>query len=161
MSEHRPQTLMDNRVQSFLDPRLPDRFWSKCIPEPNSGCWLWFGANNGVGYGHVWSGKKRRYAHRLAYETLIEKIPTGLDLDHLCRVRCCCNPAHLQPVSRKENARRGECGLVSGEQQRAKTHCKHGHPFTDENTYRVGGRRQCRACKRLGARRDRLRRRST
>jgi len=40
-------------MAQFLDPRLPDRFWSKCIPEPNSGCWLWFGANNGVGYGIV------------------------------------------------------------------------------------------------------------
>ncbi len=131
---------------NFLDPRLPDRFWDKVIPEPNSGCWLWI-ASTSFGYGAFGMGRNVVWrSHRLAYSALVGPIPDGLDLDHLCRTRSCCNPAHLEPVTRGENVRRGL------KFNRA-SHCPKGHEFTAENTnhsrdpdgYLV---RQCRECNR-------------
>lgn len=75
--------------------------------EPNSGCWLWAGADNGGGYGKF----RGKYAHRVSYEMRNGAIPEGLHLDHLCRVPCCVNPDHLEPVTNQENARRGEAGF--------------------------------------------------
>lgn len=73
-----------------------------------SGCWLWTGARNDSGYGRVGIGGSRTGAvHRVAYELLIGPVPAALDLDHLCRVRHCFNPKHLEPVTRSENLRRG------------------------------------------------------
>lgn len=75
------------------------------------GCWLWTGAKNWTGYGQRSvrvDGKVRTArAHRMAYELLVGPIPEGLTIDHLCRVRHCVNPDHLEPVTMKENARRG------------------------------------------------------
>lgn len=79
--------------------------------EPNSGCWLWAGADNGAGYGTMTLGHaKRAYAHRISFEIHRGPVPDGMHLDHLCRVRCCVNPDHLDPVSNAENARRGKAG---------------------------------------------------
>lgn len=110
------------------------------------GCWLWQGAQNGHGYGALNVAGKQRGAHRVVYELLRGPIPTGLTLDHLCRRRHCVNPDHLEPVTIKENLRRG-----NGSTGRCfrKTRCKRGHAFTDENTYRPKrGGRICRACRR-------------
>ncbi len=92
-------------------------------------------------------------AHRFAYELLVGPIPDGLVIDHLCRVRHCVNPAHMEPVTRWENTLRG--GSFSAVAAR-QTHCVNGHPFDEENTHvdRRGFRR-CRACNR-----ERLRRRA-
>src|SRR4051812_35687163 len=85
--------------------------YNKIFPEPMSGCWLWTGALNYNGYGtYSWAEEDGRHtylAHRLVY--IIERgpIPDGLQLDHLCRLRCCVNPDHLEPVTSGENARRG------------------------------------------------------
>lgn len=68
-----------------------------------AGCWPWLGAIAPSGYGRVHS----RWAHRLSYEFLVGPIPAGLDIDHLCRNRLCVNPAHLEPVTRLVNVRRG------------------------------------------------------
>lgn len=70
------------------------------------GCWLWTGTRNRGGYGDFRMPEGPRRAHRLAYENLVGPIPEGLELDHLCRVRNCVNPQHLEPVTRSENARR-------------------------------------------------------
>jgi hypothetical protein len=114
-------------------------------PEPNSGCWLWVGADNGWGYGSFNRDRRRYAVHRLMYEAARGPIPPGLEIDHLCRVRSCANPAHMEPVTRRENQLRGR-GFVASEARQ--THCLHGHAFTDDNTYlrrdRLG--RQCRAC---------------
>lgn len=86
-------------------------------------------------------------AHRFAYEDIVGPILEGLTIDHLCRVRHCVNPAHLEPVTHLENVRRGNGGL----NQLAKTHCPKGHPYDEENTYRLPSRpsgRYCRACRR-------------
>lgn len=117
------------------------RFWRHVSPEPNSGCWLWTGASRN-GYGSFHDGIRNVAAHRYSYTLAQGEVPEGLVLDHLCRVRCCVNPKHLEPVTLAENTRRGV------NWQKAKTHCKRGHAFTCENTrYERNGARRCRACK--------------
>ena len=113
--------------------RLP--FWD--LVERTETCWIWLGAKTKGGYGHTVATT----AHRRAYEELVGPIPEGLDLDHLCRVRACVNPAHLEPVTRKVNVNRGE--------KANRTHCPKGHPYDALNTYyRTSGARVCRACQR-------------
>jgi hypothetical protein len=138
---------------------------SDYIPVPESGCWIWLGSLNTNGYGDVSPCKategRSRLAHRLSYEQANGPIPDGLELDHLCRVRCCINPDHLEPVVKQVNILRGE-GL--GARSARKTHCVHGHPLSGSNlkirTQRTNGRihRDCLACDRIPRRR---RRRST
>lgn len=114
------------------------------IPEhrPELGpCWIWTGYCSKKGYGAMPVDGRARGTHRLAYELLVGPIPDGLQIDHLCRVPACCNPAHLEAVTSRENTVRGVShnGL--------KTHCKHGHPFDAANTYVTRrGKRWCRAC---------------
>lgn len=128
-----------HQAGNFGDPRLPDRFWSKVIPEPNSGCWLWIGAACPKGYGTAKSDGRTVKVHRLAYTTLVCAVPDGLHLDHLCRTRCCVNPAHLEAVSPLENQRRGLRGDLT-------THCPKGHPYSGRNLMRNHRSRLCRAC---------------
>lgn len=119
-----------------------------------SGCWLWTRGVNQAGYGYHsvptgHQGSRTIGAHRYVYEALVGPIPDGLVLDHLCRVRHCVNPAHLEPVTNAENIRRGETGLALANAKRALTHCKRGHEFTPENTqWRQGRWRVCRTCAR-------------
>lgn len=82
---------------------LPEFVLRRIEPEPMSGCWLWVGAS-GEGYGLVRLSNPRRQqgAHRYVYEQLVGPITQPL-LDHVCRVRCCVNPAHLRPVTAAEN----------------------------------------------------------
>ena len=77
------------------------------IVDPDTGCWNWSRAMNRGGYGKIRSNKRDMPAHRWVYEQLIGPIPEGLTLDHLCRNRRCVNPAHLEPVTIRENTRRG------------------------------------------------------
>lgn len=140
-------------VVNFDDPRLPPRFWDKVAPCPMSGCWLWTAYIDPRGYGRIRmvtnKGKASRPAHRVAYEALVGSIPEGLGLDHLCRTRCCVNPAHLEPVTNAENTRRGEAGINNA----VKTHCPRGHAYEGDNLFflanqfRGGKSRACRACK--------------
>jgi hypothetical protein len=125
---------------------LADRLWSKVVITP--GCWLFTGAKV-TGYGVLSrgpAGAGRIQAHRAAWELLVGPIPEGLQIDHLCRVRNCVNPDHLEPVTPRENFLRGEG--VSGKNAR-KTHCPQGHPYDEQNTYRTPtGGRQCLTCRR-------------
>lgn len=123
-----------------------ERFWSKVDKNGPNGCWLWLGAPTRGGYAQFQVGYKNHRVHRYAYEQLVGPIPDGFQLDHLCRVRNCVNPAHLEPVTQAENIRRGysEAGLNA-----RKTHCKRGHEFTEANTIRRSdGGRACRECQR-------------
>ena len=125
------------------DPRLPERFWAKVEPEPNTGCWLWTASLSSGGYGQfmIRPSPKPERAHRLAYETLVGPIPEGLELDHLCRVRSCCNPSHLEAVTHRENVLRGTSPYASAAR---KTHCDHGHPL--DSTRWKGRKRTIRCC---------------
>ena len=118
---------------------LPRRFLAKCRITP-SGCWSWTGAVAGGGYAYFYLDGRMRRAHRVAWEAAVGPIPEGMDLDHLCRVRRCVNPLHLEPVTRSENNRRGLS-------TRCTDTCRSGHPadwYVDPR-----GRRECRVCKRL------------
>lgn len=106
-------------------------------------CWLWTGYKQKSGYGQFTINGKSYKAHRLVYSLLVGEIPKGKQLDHLCRVRNCVNPEHLEPVTQAENIRRGESPwAVNGR----KTHCYKGHEFTEDNIYIKGGYRLCKIC---------------
>lgn len=124
-----------------------DALHARAIPEPNSGCLLWLGAVNQFGYGRTLFQGSRTVAHRASYILACGPVPDGLELDHLCRVRSCINPLHLEPVTKLENGRRGVAGEKSGAQQRSKTHCPQGHPYAGANLFiRARGHRECRVC---------------
>lgn len=137
--------------QRAKDPLL--RFWPKV--KVQGGCAVWTGRLN-YGYGQFRVKGRKVRVHRFAYETFVGPIPEGLELDHLCRNRACVGVLpggtvlnHLEPVTRLVNVRRGIAGAVNGARQRAKTHCKRGHPFDEANTYVDShGWRYCRACDR-------------
>lgn len=87
-----------------------ERVMARVRVDETSGCWIFTGAISTSGYGRVGLGARSEglaQAHRVTYEHLVGPIPEGLDIDHLCRVRACVNPAHLEPVTRRENCRRG------------------------------------------------------
>ena len=75
-------------------------------------CWLWTSPLDRDGYGHIQIGRKMCRAHRVAYEWLVGPIPEGLTIDHLCSVRNCVNPSHLEPVTAAENALRAQRGAA-------------------------------------------------
>jgi len=88
-------------------PSIAAYFWSKVsIPETQADCWSWAGSVNEKGYGRFWDGRSSqwRMAHRVAYEFLKGDIPDGQMIRHLCHNRLCCNPAHLEPGTAKDNA---------------------------------------------------------
>lgn len=124
-------------------------------------CWPWPGRPNSSGYGSVsWRVNGRTTsttAHRAVYEALIEPIPGGLQIDHLCRNTMCVNPAHMEVVTGRVNILRG--GGVGAENAR-RIECRRGHPFDETNTLVSAGRRVCRECKRESDRRFKARRKA-
>ena len=130
---------------------IVERLAARTVVDPATGCHLWTGPLTHNGYARP-SGvdrTKRVMAHRLAWEIANGPIPAGLTIDHLCRVRHCINPDHLEAVTIQENLRRGLGTL--GRANAAKTHCPVGHEYTPENTYTAtnwagGISRGCRRC---------------
>lgn len=131
----------------FIGLTIVDRIFG-LVGDVIDDCWLFEGSRT-RGYGKIRRFRgSMAYAHRVMYEELVEDIPEGLVLDHLCRVPNCVNPDHLEPVTQLENITRGLGTAPALEALRNKTHCKHGHEYTEENTYRhpQTGARNCKAC---------------
>lgn len=113
-----------------------------------SGCWIWTAYLDECGYGRFSFYGKQTGAHRAAYRLYVGEITKGKEIDHLCRVRNCVNPSHLELVTRSENCSRGAAAGTFGKKNKIKTHCPQGHPYDEENTYFApNGWRQCNICR--------------
>lgn len=124
---------------------IPQRLLNKVEFEPTTGCWLWIGHIMKNGYGQAWWDGKVTSAHRAMYQADREvSLDRATVVDHLCRTPRCVNPFHLQAVTNHENLMRG----IPGEWSR-RTHCKNGHPWTPETTYKNPGNRSrvCTICR--------------
>lgn len=146
MSEYRGFTAETGRAAHAKrrpDPPLIERFWAK-VDRTGDGCWLWLAHIGPAGYGAFNYGGRMGLAHRFAYEIMVAPIPDGLTIDHLCRVRACVNPAHLEAVTMGENVLRGTGPSAVHARQ---THCAHGHEFTPQNTMRRSDKPNCRVCR--------------
>ena len=135
-----------------------DDFYSRLSLNTDSGCLIYSGETC-LGYGRFTHNGRRYQAHRFAYELARGPIPSGLVIDHLCRVKACCNPDHLDAVTQRTNVLRG---FTVPAKHAAKTHCPHGHPYDQENTITIKRnghhKRICRKCKNAA---ERLRRSGT
>jgi hypothetical protein len=119
---------------------VSDRLWLSVFKTSDYGCWVWTGRKQREGYGRIVVNGITTGVHRVAYEMAKGPIPDGMTIDHLCRNKACVNPAHMEVVSFGENSRR---------QMLSRTTCKHGHPWSFDNTrFDKRGRRCCRACAR-------------
>jgi hypothetical protein len=126
---------------------LSFRFWQKVDWGYPDTCWLWKGHITKQGYVRIRipgaKTDKRTFAHRLMYERWIGPIPKGKVIDHLCRVRHCLNPWHLEAVTDRENILRG---VGASAVNVKKTHCALGHEFSPGNTRMYGNERVCIEC---------------
>jgi hypothetical protein len=126
-----------------------NQYSARISPEPNSGCWLWTGQVNQYGYGRIrFPDGRTKVAHRVSFESEHGDVPEPMQLDHLCRVRCCVNPDHLEIVTRLENVRRAVAHRRGNDLSR----CASGHELTGDNRQlRKDGKRKkvvCRECAR-------------
>lgn len=119
-------------------------------------CWVFTGAKTAAGYGAVGLGGRVAgigLVHRIVYAHLVGPIPEGMQIDHLCRNRACCNPDHLEAVLPLVNVRRG---ISPANHARIRhTHCRRGHEFTPENTVTTKRQRYCKTCRSESERRRR------
>jgi len=139
-------------IQPSLLSRTPEQAMAALLGSISpDGCWLAKDSriDPSTGYAAMSAkGYRTRLAHRLSYEIHVGSIPAGLQLDHLCRVRHCFNPAHLEPVTSRENIMRSPIAVAAIHAR--KTHCVHGHALDEANTYRSPTTprvRVCRACR--------------
>jgi hypothetical protein len=143
-------------AMNWGDPRLPDSFWKRCIPEPNTGCWLMLGREVLGGYTQYKHEGRFWLSHRLAFVAAGGELPDfdptrrkrDAELDHRCHVPCCVAPHHLELVPQKINIVRGlgVSGLAARNER-----CAKGHPYSEANvktTARGDGRIQnrCLTC---------------
>jgi hypothetical protein len=130
------------------DRALLERLFSRTIRGPG-GCWLWTGGkSDGYAMARVTYRGRSLRLHRIVYEQLVGPVSPGLEIDHLCRVRCCLNPEHMEPVAKRVNVLRGEgaCAVHA-----RKVTCLRGHSLSGENLYiEPGGGRRCIACREAG-----------
>lgn len=138
-------------------PQLPIARLKKLVAVDSNGCWIWQGVTTPKGYGlFTWRAYGRRTwsAHTAAWTLVRGPVPDGLELDHLCRVRRCVNPDHLEPVTHAENVRRAAEALRSARGGR----CVRGHNVAEVGVYTTrSGRRVCQECRREHRRTHRAR----
>lgn len=136
---------------------LEERIWSKIQAGDPGDCWPWTG-HKVQGYGRIKIQGKSKLAHRIVYENEVGAIPAGMEIDHTCHNntdcidnatcphKACCNPSHLEAVTHKVNNQRGN----NGRHNAIKTHCRHDHEYTEENTQIImakgGPERRCKTC---------------
>ncbi|QOC55983.1 HNH endonuclease [Gordonia phage Matteo] len=136
-------TDLPERIRSRIDfdgpvPQSPSR-------PVEGGCWLWTGGTFPAGYGSVWIDGQNRLLHQVVFElTVGRRSDRSQFIDHICRVRRCCNPAHLELVTPLGN-------MLSAQRET----CSRGHEFTSENTSHPRGKPTQRRCKACAAQRQR------
>ena len=103
------------------------RFWRKV--DKSGDCWLWLPPPGNHGYGQMGAAGTVMLAHRISYLLHHTEIPDGLTIDHLCHVKTCVRPDHLEAVTSSDNVKRAHRdGLYSYDPEC----CPHGHPRTPE-----------------------------
>jgi len=127
--------------QGEVKPEAVAAFLERVVRDSETDCWRWTGPRMRSGYGTFCFRGYQTTAHRAAWLLLCGPIPSHLHVDHLCRVRDCVNPAHLEPVTQAENTRRAKALI---------THCPRGHAFDSivRNGRKRGVCRSCRTCRR-------------
>lgn len=130
------------------------RFWNRTVVT-ETGCWEWQGTRNEHGYGGVSVNGRWRKAHQVSWELTHGPIPHGMELLHSCDNPPCVNPDHLSLGTHRDNMHdmsvKGRAhGSLPGRPRNERTHCPHGHEYTEENSYYETGTgyRRCRKCSR-------------
>lgn len=149
-----PVHYMKERKMPGKTPKpLKEKILDGCIPEPNSGCWLWLKSTRYFGYGSVGIGsmtdgtRASVPAHRASFEAFVRPIRPGEVIRHKCDVPSCVNPDHLLAGTHADNV--ADKMLRGRHHYTKRTHCKNGHPFSSENTRkRTDGGRRCLTCER-------------
>ncbi|MCI3277648.1 HNH endonuclease signature motif containing protein [Streptomyces cylindrosporus] len=175
-SKHYQRHRKSEAFEAAQPESLEQRFW-KCVDTSGGRetCWPWIGSVHPSGYGtfFVNGGRPRlQKAHRFAYQLTNGTIPAGLEIDHTCHTkecptpgygdphRKCCNPAHLEAVSRTANIRRSQAPEKTIEYyaryREEVTHCPKGHPFSGNTQWRRNKEgyltRRCAECNRISTR---------
>lgn len=127
------------RTQS-MTPSI-NRLAQRVRIDPQTGCHIWMGALVRTGYGHAKHNGKIRYTHRIMWEHKNGPVPEGMQLDHLCNVRACCNPEHLRVCTPRENTLAGN--NMAARHARKLVCPKCSGPYS----FHPSGRRYCAPCK--------------
>jgi len=125
--------------------KTPMQRFSSMVRVTGRNCWEWSGYVHINQYGYFSFNGTPTTAHRFSYLSCVGDIASGNDVHHLCENRLCVNPSHLTQMTRSSHISVSPAGKSYW--ANAYDRCKHGHDYTDENTYMVNGYRQCRICK--------------